>query len=323
MQEAVVEKTGTHGLCCKKSGGRIPRHHSANKTIRRTLISGGVPSILEPAGVCREDGKRPGGMTLIPRESGQYLLWDFTCSDTLAPLKVERASRGTADAVKESKRSKYTSLITMFLFSPVCIEPLGAWGASVRSLVCKIGLRIHEATGGIRATTFQRLAINILRGSGISVMAIIPSSWEQIGFSFVKLLCHIVKLFDCCISWVVIYGVPFVPKVIRLMQPKQPADLLNRTTDLLNSFSDLLNRTADLLNRTADLLNRTVDLLYRTADLQNRSADLLNQAVDMLNPLLDLLNQAADLLNPLYNLLNLCCALDYPYSSFDHTSLIG
>ena len=43
----------------------------------------------------------------------------------------------------------------------------------------------------------------------------------------------------------------------------------------------------------------------------------------MLNPLLDLLNQAADLLNPLYNLLNLCCALDYPYSSFDHTSLIG
>ena len=119
---------------------------------------------------------------------------------------------------------------------------------------------------------------------------------------------------------VYIYGVPFV---LRLMQPKQPADLLNRTTDLLNSFSDLLNRTADLLNRTEDLLNRTVDLLYRTADLLNRTADLLNQAVDMLNPLLDLLNQAADLLNPLYNLLNLCCALDYPYSSFDHTSLIG
>ena len=89
-----------------------------------------------------------------------------------------------------------------------------------------------------------------------------------------------------------LYRVPFVPKVIRLMQPKQPADLLNRT----------------------------VDLLYRTADLLNRTADLLNQAVDMLNPLL---NQAADLLNPLYNLLNLCCALDYPYSSFDHTSLIG
>ena len=44
--------------------------------------------------------------------------------------------------------------------------------------------------------------------------------------------------------------VPFVPKVIRLMQAKQPADLLSRTTDLLNSFSDLLNRTADLLNRT-------------------------------------------------------------------------
>ena len=73
----------------------------------------------------------------------------------------------------------------------------------------------------------------------------------------------------CVYVSVLHYGVPFVPKVIRLMQPKQPADLLNRTTDLLNSFSDLLNRTADLLYRTVDLLNSFSHLLNLTADLLN------------------------------------------------------
>ena len=34
------------------SGGRIPRHAAVNETIRRALVSGGVPAVLEPVGVC-------------------------------------------------------------------------------------------------------------------------------------------------------------------------------------------------------------------------------------------------------------------------------
>ena len=60
---APVHRNGTHGLSCHKSGGRIPRHQAANETLCRALVSGGVPSILEPVGVCREDAKRPDGMT--------------------------------------------------------------------------------------------------------------------------------------------------------------------------------------------------------------------------------------------------------------------
>ena len=30
--------------------------------IRRALVSGGVPAVLEPVGVCRDDGKRLDGM---------------------------------------------------------------------------------------------------------------------------------------------------------------------------------------------------------------------------------------------------------------------
>ena len=79
-----MHRNGTHGLSCRKSGGHILRHQAANETLRRALVSGGVPSILEPVGVCRADAKRPDGMTLIPWKGGRSLLWDFTSCDTLA-----------------------------------------------------------------------------------------------------------------------------------------------------------------------------------------------------------------------------------------------
>ena len=60
----LVSKKVTHGLNCGRSSGRISRH-AANETIRRALVSGDVPSVLEPVGVCCEDAKKPDGMTLI------------------------------------------------------------------------------------------------------------------------------------------------------------------------------------------------------------------------------------------------------------------
>jgi len=43
-----VDVYGTHGLSCRRSEGRIPRHAA----ICRALVSGGVPAVLEPVGVC-------------------------------------------------------------------------------------------------------------------------------------------------------------------------------------------------------------------------------------------------------------------------------
>ena len=80
---AVVDVFGSHGLSCKPSGGRIPWHAAVNETVHRALVSGGVPAVLEPVGVCRNDGKRPDGMSLIPWRQSLPLLWYFTCSDNL------------------------------------------------------------------------------------------------------------------------------------------------------------------------------------------------------------------------------------------------
>ena len=49
-----VDVFGTHGLSCRRSGGRTPRHAVVNETIRRALVSGGIPAVLEPVGVCRD-----------------------------------------------------------------------------------------------------------------------------------------------------------------------------------------------------------------------------------------------------------------------------
>jgi len=91
-------------------------------------------------------------MSLIPWKEGLPLLWDFTCSDTLAP-----SSRGASrleNSAESAKFKKYSSLTTIFHISLLCVETLGAWGSSARSLVQQIGSQIMEQTGDDRALQF-------------------------------------------------------------------------------------------------------------------------------------------------------------------------
>ena len=58
---AAVDADASHGLSCRYSVGRHPRHHAVNDIIKRALGSAGIPSIIEPPGLSRSDGKRPDG----------------------------------------------------------------------------------------------------------------------------------------------------------------------------------------------------------------------------------------------------------------------
>ena len=93
-----------------------------NETIHRALVFGGVPDVLEPVSVNCSDGKRPDGMSLIPWSRGLPLLWDFTCSDTLAPSNLPTSASGAsqlANSAESAKSRKYSSLILSFHFSPL------------------------------------------------------------------------------------------------------------------------------------------------------------------------------------------------------------
>jgi len=72
------------------SSSRQSRDHAVNEIIARTLRSVGVPSILEPTGLIKGNGKKPDGATLVPWSGGRPMLWDFTCPDTFAPSQRQK-----------------------------------------------------------------------------------------------------------------------------------------------------------------------------------------------------------------------------------------
>ena len=49
-----------------------------------------MPSMLEPRGLYRTDGKRPDGVTMTPSEMGKQLVWDVTVVDALAPSRLNQ-----------------------------------------------------------------------------------------------------------------------------------------------------------------------------------------------------------------------------------------
>jgi hypothetical protein len=174
---AEVESNGHHGLKCKKSAGRHRRHAQANDVLLRAIRSTDTHVELEPPRLLRGDGKRPDGATLDPWHSGRYLVWDFTCPDTLAPSHLSSSSQAAgsvADQAEHRKRTKYAALCASgnYMFAPIAIETLGAWGSSALAICGEIGGRISAKTGELRSLAFlkQRLAIAVKRGNTAAVI---------------------------------------------------------------------------------------------------------------------------------------------------------
>ena len=170
-----VDGRGTHGLSCRSSAGRFPRHFAANDLIKRALATANVPSMLEPTGLTRRDGKRPDGLTLVPWSRGRCLVWDFTCSDTLAQSHVHQCSLEAGSAAKAGEERKlvhYTDLLTDYVFAPISIETLGSMGPMSMQFVQELSKHLIATTGDKRAGHYfrQRLGITVQRGNALAVM---------------------------------------------------------------------------------------------------------------------------------------------------------
>ena len=84
----VVDGLGLHGLSCRKSKGRIPRHTALNQLVKQSFVSVHIPSTLEPRGLCSSNECHPDGVTIIPWSQGKCLAWDVTCHDSFAPTNL-------------------------------------------------------------------------------------------------------------------------------------------------------------------------------------------------------------------------------------------
>ena len=169
-----VDEYGHHLLSCKFNKGRLPRHAALNDIICRALKSAGIPSVLEPNGLNRGDGRKPDGITVTAFSRGKSLCWDATCVNTFGESSVNETATvvGQAAAIAENaKRNKYPDLVRRFQFEPVAIETSGVFGPTTKNIVLEIGKRISEKTGEKRETFWlkQQLNIAILKGNALSI----------------------------------------------------------------------------------------------------------------------------------------------------------
>ena len=151
-----VNTLGHHALSCKKSAGRFTRHGQLNDLVKRGLSAAGIPSVLEPLGLDRGDGRRPDGLTTFPFTSGKCLAWDATCSDTFADsvLLASAVKPGAAARAAEARKlHRYASLTPQYLFVPLAVETSGVTGPASSTFIKDIGRRISAATGEGRETT--------------------------------------------------------------------------------------------------------------------------------------------------------------------------
>ena len=166
-----MDSRGLHGLSCRYSAGRFPRHLTMNDVIKRALQKAGLPSVLEPPGLDRGDGSRPDGITVLPFSGGRSLVWDCTCVDTFSGAHLNRSAMeaGTAaNSAEEHKRCKYAALAEAHQF-----EPIAVYGKSSGAILKAIGRCLVEVTGEPREVNWfrQNLAIAIQRGNAFSILS--------------------------------------------------------------------------------------------------------------------------------------------------------
>ena len=128
-----MDEFATHGLSCKMSAGRLPRHAAISTIVKMSLARAQIPSALKPVGLCRSDGKRPDGVTITPWQAGRTLVWDVTCPDTYAVSHVVLATReagAVATSAEVKKSNKYEELArpTMWLHLPLRPQVCSAQG---------------------------------------------------------------------------------------------------------------------------------------------------------------------------------------------------
>jgi len=70
------------------------------------------------------------------------VLWDFTCSHTLAASFLNRAVLGPSNAACDAERRKickYSSSLSTYIFFPTAVETLGAVGTEAMSFLHEVG----------------------------------------------------------------------------------------------------------------------------------------------------------------------------------------
>ena len=137
------------------------------------MTRAGVPSVKEPNGMTRADGKRPDGLTSIPWREGRSATWDVTVTNTVAASYLAMSSvraASAAEAAATRKDMKYIEISRVHLFFPIAFEIMGPINQAGRDFISDLGRRISSSTDDPRETSFlfQRLSVAVQRFNSVS-----------------------------------------------------------------------------------------------------------------------------------------------------------
>ena len=136
-----------------------------------------MPSMLEPRGLHRTDGKRPHGVTMIPWEMGKQLVWAVTVVDALAPSRLNQGSLcnpgTTATEAEARKVEKYRELIDNgYIFLPVPLEVQCSLDESSEIFITRLCKMLCRSQDDQRAGSFlkQRISMALQIGNAACVL---------------------------------------------------------------------------------------------------------------------------------------------------------
>ncbi|KAI8430952.1 hypothetical protein MSG28_001061 [Choristoneura fumiferana] len=94
----------THS-CWSTAGGICESNNCVSCGLQWTVSANMACPVPQPQ-IVRSDGKRPDGMSLIPWKTGRALVWDATCTDTLAASYLTATTNRAGAAVDARERLK-------------------------------------------------------------------------------------------------------------------------------------------------------------------------------------------------------------------------
>jgi hypothetical protein len=119
----------------------------------------------------------------MPWSKGKRILWDATCSDTLAKTYISSAAHSAGAATlsaEKRKHKKYEGISNKYMFVPFAVETLGPFGEEALALVKDLGKRLIEieSPGEPRSCAYliQRISIAIQLGNAASILATVHTS---------------------------------------------------------------------------------------------------------------------------------------------------
>ena len=181
-----VMRDGHHALSCLFSKGRWFRHTMINREIAGSLSKAMISNQREPSGTHLDPHIRPDGISIVPWSHGNFLAWDLTVADTLAPSYLTATSlRAGAAALllEKNKQLKYKDTLPQYTFIGIGLETLGPAGPCAKRFFSDLERRMETSNSESREFTFlqQRISMIIVRSNAISLLGTMANGSQTTG----------------------------------------------------------------------------------------------------------------------------------------------